>query len=198
MLWEGRSLRDVREADIRRLVEVGLEEHLQLEYKSTLYEDSDRGNREFLQDVCMFANSSGGILLLGVSERRDEGGQPTGFPDPAAPLGIELPNPEMVLAAYDARVTAAIEERLPLEMAAIDVGQGRRVVAVRVPDSVRKPHAVSYQGRIYFPGRRERQRYFLSVREIKELTMRTASRLQQCEEALNNAFEQVTLVQEPV
>ena len=55
-----------------RHLEVGLEEHLQLEYKSALYEDNDRGNREFLQDICMFANSSGGILLLGVSERRDE------------------------------------------------------------------------------------------------------------------------------
>ena len=113
MLWEGKALRDICEADVRRLTEIGLEEHLQLECKSTLYEDNDRGNREFLQDVCMFANSSGGILLLGVSERRDEGGQPTCVPDPAAPLGIELPNPEMVLGAYDARVTAAVEERLP-------------------------------------------------------------------------------------
>jgi hypothetical protein len=196
MLWEGKSLRDIREADVRRLVEIGLEEHLQLEYKSALYEDTDRGNREFLQDICMFANSSGGILLLGISERRAEDGQPTGIPDPAAPLGIELPNPEMVLAAYDARVTAAVEERLPLEMAAIDVGQPRRVIAIRVPDSVRKPHAVSYQGRIYFPGRRERQRYSLSVREIKELTMRTASRLQQSEETLNNALSQLTLAQD--
>jgi hypothetical protein len=196
MLWEGTSLRDIRGADVRRLVEIGLEEHLQLEYKSALYEDTDRGNREFLQDICMFANSSGGILLLGISERRAEDGQPTGVPDPAAPLGIELPNPEMVLAAYDARVTAAVEERLPLEMAAIDVGQARRVIAIRVPDSVRKPHAVSYQGRIYFPGRRERQRYSLSVRGIKELTMRTASRLQQSEETLNNALSQVTLAQD--
>jgi schlafen family protein len=196
MLWEGRALRDIREADIRRLAEVGLQEHLQLEYKSALYEDNDRGHREFLQDICMFANSVGGVLLLGVSERRDERGQPTGSPDPAAPLGIELPNPEVVLAAYDARITAAVEERLPVEMAAIDLGQGRRVVAIRVPDSVRKPHAVSYQGRVYFPGRRERQRYSLSVREIKELTMRTASRLQQSEESLKNALTQVTLSQD--
>ena len=60
MLWEGRSLRDIRELDIRRLVESGLEEHLQLEYKSVLYDDSDRGRREFLLDICMFANAAGG------------------------------------------------------------------------------------------------------------------------------------------
>jgi hypothetical protein len=47
-----------------------IEEHLQLEYKSALYEDNNRGRREFLLDICMFANSSGGILLtsLGVYE----------------------------------------------------------------------------------------------------------------------------------
>jgi len=193
MLWEGRPLRDIRDADARRLVESGLEEHLQLEYKSALYEDNDRGRREFLLDICMFANSSGGVLLIGVPEQRDEHGQPTGAPNPAAPFGLELPNPELVLGAYDARVTEAIEERLPLEMASIDVGQGRRLVAIRVPDSVRKPHSVRYQGHVYFPGRRERQRYPLSVREIKELTMRTASRLQQSEEMLRSAFAQVAV-----
>lgn len=159
MLWEGRSLRDVREIDIRRLLESGLEEHLQLEYKSAVYDDNDRGRREFLLDICMFANSSGGILLIGVPERRDEQGQPTGAPDPAGVLGLELPNPEVVLNAYDARVMEAIEERLPLEAASIDVGQGRRVLAIRVSNSARKPHSVRHQGHIYFPARRERQRY---------------------------------------
>jgi hypothetical protein len=132
MLWEGRPLRDIREVDVRRLVESGLEEHLQLEYKSALYEDSDRGKREFLLDVCMFANASGGVLLIGVPERRDAGGQPTGAPDPAGVLGLELPNPEALLNAYDARVMEAIEERLPLESAAID---GARAATTGDPSS---------------------------------------------------------------
>lgn len=188
MLWEGRALREIGEPDLRRLVDTGLGEHLQLEYKSALYDENDRGSRELLLDIAMFANTSGGVLLIGIAERRDLGGQPTGLPDPAAELGIDLANPDAVLGAYDARVTAAIEERLPLEMAAIPVEGGRRVLAIRVPDSVRKPHAVTYQGHIYFPGRRERQRYALSVREIKELTMRTASHLEQSKQTLRQAF----------
>ena len=80
---------DIRENDIRRLIESGLEEHLQLEYKSALYEDNDRGKREFLLDICMFANSSGGILLIGVPERRDDQGQPTGVLDPGGRPGLE-------------------------------------------------------------------------------------------------------------
>jgi hypothetical protein len=193
MLWEGRALRGIVEADVRRLLDTQLGEHLQLEYKSALYEDNDRGNREFLQDICMLANTAGGILLIGISERRDERGQPTGSPDPNAQLGIELANPEVILGAYDARITAAVEERLPLELAAIGVGEGRYVIAIRVPDSVRKPHAVTYQGHIYFPGRRERQRYALSIREIKELTMRTASHLEQSKETLSACLGQLTL-----
>ena len=141
--------------DSSTLIESGLEEHLQLEYKSALYENNDRGRREFFLDICMFANSSGSILLIGVPERRDEQGQPTGAPDPAGMLGLEVPNPEAVLNAYEARVMEAIEERLPLEATTVDVGQGRRVLAIRVSNSARKPHSVRHEGHIYFPARHD-------------------------------------------
>jgi hypothetical protein len=191
MLWEGRRLRDIQEADVRRIVEAELEEHLQLEYKSALYDDTDRGRREFLLDTCMFANAAGGIILIGIPERRDGEGQPTGVPDPEGVLGLDVPNPGAVLSAYDARVMEAIEERLPLESASIDVGEGRSVLAIRVPNSPRKPHSMRHQGHTYFPSRRERQRYHLGVREIKELVMRTASRLEQAEQALDGCFMKV-------
>lgn len=193
MLWEGRTLRDIRETDVRALLESGLEEHEQLEYKSALYENNDSGRKEFLLDIGMFANTSGGILLIGIPERRDGQGQPTGTPDPEGVIGLELPNPEALLGAYDARVMEAIEERLPLESAYIDVGGARRVLAIRVPNSTRKPHSIRHQGHIYFPARRERQRYHLALREIKELVMRTASRLQEAEERLEKSFLGISL-----
>jgi hypothetical protein len=188
MLWEGRTLNTIREADVRTVVQSGLKEHLQLEYKSSLYETNDRGRREFLLDICMFANTAGGVLLIGVPELRADHGQPTGAPDPAATLGVSVTNPEAELAAYDARVMEAIEERLALESAPISVGEGRYIFAIRVPNSTRKPHSVRYERHTYFPARRERQRYHLSVREIKELVMRTASRLQEAKHALHAAF----------
>jgi hypothetical protein len=188
MLWEGKPLRDIRENDIRGLVDSGLEEHLQLEYKSSLYDDNDRGRKEFLLDVCMFANASGGIILIGIPERRDEQQQPTGTPDPAQPLGIDVANPEATMGGYDARVMEAIEERLALESASVDVGGGRRVLLIRVPNSANKPHSVRHQGHIYFPSRRERQRYPMTVREIKELVIKTASRMQQASDILDSSF----------
>jgi hypothetical protein len=186
-MWEDRRLRDITEADVRQLVNSGLEEHLQLEYKSALYADNDQGNRESLQDICMFANAGGGILLIGVSELR-ENNQPTGTPDPNAALGVDLPNPEQTLLAFDARVVTGIQERLPLELYPIPVANNRHVIAIRVPNSTSKPHRVQYQGRVNFPSRRERHRYEMDVREIKEMVMRTASRLEEAEDKLSRSL----------
>ena len=187
-MWEDKRLRDITEADVRQLVNAGLEEHLQLEYKSALYDGNDQGSKESLLDICMFANAGGGILLIGISEQRDANNQPTGTPDPNAALGVDLPNPEMLLLSYDARVVANIQERLPLELYAIPVANNRYVVAIRVPNSTSKPHRVQYQGRVYFPSRRERQRYEMDVRELKEMVMRTASRLEEAEDKLSRSL----------
>lgn len=190
-MWEDRRLRDITEVDVRQIITAQLEEHLQLEYKSAPYTDNERGHKEFLQDICMFANSGGGILLIGISEWRDEGGQPTGLPDPEAQLGLDIPNPEAVLQGYDARVVASIDERLPLESYPIPIAnaENRYVIAIRVPNSRSKPHRVHYQGRTYFPSRRERQRYEMDVREIKEMVMRTASRLEEAQDRLLQSVE---------
>ncbi len=191
-MWEDRRLRDITEADLRRLVNSELEEHLQLEYKSALYDGNDNGSKESLLDVCMFANAGGGILLIGISEQRDAVGQPTGVADPAAPLGVEIQNPEMVLQSYDTRVIASVQERLSLESYAIPVAGERHVIAIRVPNSMSKPHRVHFRGHVYFPSRRERQRYEMDVREIKEMVMRTASRIEEAQDKLNSELEMMT------
>jgi hypothetical protein len=188
-MWEDRRLKDITEADLRQIIDAQLEEHIELEYKSALYSGNDQGSKESLLDICMFANSGGGILLIGISEQRDANGQPTGLPDPNAQLGLEIPNPEAVLLAYDARVIANIQERLPLESHPIPVVNNRHVVAIRVPNSMSKPHRVSHQGHVYFPSRRERQRYEMDVREIKEMVMRTASRLEEAQSRLMGSFQ---------
>ena len=184
MIFGNRILREVTERDVRALVNARMAEHLQLEYKSARYEDNDRGSREFLQDICMFANAAGGVLLLGVHELRGEDGQPSGIPDPNADLGVASENPEAELQAYDARIVACIEERLPVESHAIPIEGGRFVIAFRVPSSLRKPHCVRFQNRVYFASRRERNRYEMDLREIKEQTMRAASQLQRAEQLL--------------
>ena len=47
-MWEDRQLRDITEADVQQLVNSALEEHLQLEYKSAIYENNHQGSKESL------------------------------------------------------------------------------------------------------------------------------------------------------
>ena len=143
-MWEDRKLSDLREADVLLLVASGLGEHLRLEYKREPYGDREADNKEFLKDVCMFANAGGGLILIGIDEQRDANGQPTG-PDLTAQIGITAANAQQTLLAYDARVVACIEDRLPIESFPIPVND-RFVLAVRVPRSLSAPHCVRYQG----------------------------------------------------
>jgi hypothetical protein len=114
---------------------------------------------------------------------RDTGsGQPTGAPDLSKFEGIESTNPEAVLVSYDSRVVSCIEERLSLETNAIKLGNGRYVLAIRIPNSLNKPHFVRRDDKRYFPSRRDRHLYYMDVQEIKELVMRTASLQDQAEE----------------
>lgn len=191
MPFEGRRLRDLTEADIRDLITAGVAEHLFLEYKSELYGNNHDGHREFLLDVCMFGNAQGGLLLIGVQEQRDDLNQPTGLADPSAELGIQTPNPESLLHSYDARVVSCISERLVIESHPIPLSNGRHVLAIRVPDSRQKPHCVTLQGHTYFPSRRERQRYPMDVREIKELTMRVASQLERAQSLIRDSLRPI-------
>jgi hypothetical protein len=181
--------RELREEDIVELIRVGRSEGPMLEYKGALYEARDRGNKELLLDICSMANSAGGYLLIGISERR-ENGQSTGVPDLEAPLGIEIENPEHILASYEARILECIDERLSVESHAIRIGNERFVLAFRIPNSFSKPHMVKYQGHTAFPARRERQRYDLTATEVKDLVMRTASRIEVAEAELQVALSQ--------
>jgi Putative DNA-binding domain len=192
MIWEDKRLSEVGEADLRKILNSGVEEHKHLDYKAELYSNNDAGQKDFLVDVCAFANGEGGVLLIGVPELRDPvGGQPTGAPDPANLQGIESKNPEATLVSYDSRVVSRIEERLSLETHAIKLANGRYVFAIRVPNSQNKPHCVRWDDKRYFPSRRDRHNYYMDVQEIKEVVMRTASRQQQAEELLLEACKEV-------
>ena len=189
MPFEAKPLHKITEANLRQLVESGMAEHLNLEYKSQPYGNDHDGRKEHLQDICMFANAQGGLLLIGIDEQRDEQGKPTGIPNPDGPIGVQIQNPEGLLQAYDARVVSCIEERLHIEAWLISIGADRFVLAFRVPNSSSKPHCVRLDGHVYFPSRRERNRYPMDVREIKELAMRAASQLERTELLLTKAID---------
>jgi hypothetical protein len=196
MSFESKPLDQITADDIRALISVRRRESPTLEYKEA-YKRDDRGSREFLLDVCMFGNSGGGDILIGISEIRDADGHATGYPDPDAPLGIELPNPEQQLLAYESQILEAIDERLPVKLRAVPC-DNLYVLVVRVPNSLAKPHRVHYNGKIYFPARRERRRYELNAREIKELVLRTAAQSDKAEAIIDVALNRTLSEKSPL
>jgi predicted HTH transcriptional regulator len=176
MIWDGKRLSEITESDLRKILESGIEEHKHLEYKGEVYPTNDAGKKDLLIDICAFANAEGGIILIGIPEQRDSNGRPTSVPDLNKFTGIDSSNAETLLLSYDARVVSGIQERLPLEASSIKLQNGKYVFAIRILNSLSKPHCVRLADRLYFPMRRDRHIYYMEVQEIKDLVMRTATR----------------------
>ncbi len=52
------------------LLRFGFPESAQLEYKRSLPEPGDKGNRDFVATVCAMANALGGVIIYGIDEER--------------------------------------------------------------------------------------------------------------------------------
>ena len=68
MTLRGVPLDSVTEAHLRALVSAGVAEGREIEFKLELPGGSDADKKEFLADVCSFANAGGGDILYGVKE----------------------------------------------------------------------------------------------------------------------------------
>jgi len=82
------------------------------------------------RSMCALANTRGGLLLIGVTDRRKV-------------HGVHRPNE--IMAALEAVAAREIEPPLGVELQAIEVG-GPRVVACSVPLSKDRPHALLLPG----------------------------------------------------
>src|ERR1044071_7795937 len=101
------------------------------EYKQALPSSSDRDVKEFLADVSSFANSSGGLLVIGI---REDGGLPVEV------VGLNIDNIDAEIARLDAFIRDGIEPRIPGVQIAPHRLSGNLVLAIDVPRSWALPH----------------------------------------------------------
>ncbi|OIQ79109.1 divergent AAA domain protein [mine drainage metagenome] len=64
----GRQLKDVAWADLELLVEGRIQEDQDLEFKLQHYGRGDNDKQELAKDVAAFANTTGGVLIIGIEE----------------------------------------------------------------------------------------------------------------------------------
>ncbi|MDO8502758.1 MAG: ATP-binding protein [Gemmatimonadaceae bacterium] len=80
MRLRGKFVGDIEPGELQHLVENGVGESRQLDYKLELPGSSSGEKKEFLADATALANTAGGVIIYGVLELKDTNGQNTGLP----------------------------------------------------------------------------------------------------------------------
>jgi hypothetical protein len=152
-------LDSVTEAALQGLVYNQVSELRVIEYKSELPGGTDDHKKEFLSDVCSFANVSGGDLVYGIMEE-------AGLPE--ALVGVNLSDADAEIRKLENLIRDGIEPRIPgVSSRAISLTNGNSVLVIRVPRSFAKPHVVNFKRRWRFYTRSSAGKYPMNVGEVR-------------------------------
>jgi hypothetical protein len=149
----------IEKSDIDVLVASGRVEDRTIDYKSDLPGPTDDDRREFLRDVSSFANALGGDLVYGITENA---GVPLDAP------GVALTNFDELRLRLQSSVESNLDPRLPrLDVVHVSGFEKGSVVVVRVPQSWRAPHMITYKGLGKFYVRGNGNRHEMDVVELR-------------------------------
>ncbi len=157
-----KTLDTINEEDLNQLIENAVIEKKTIEYKSILPQNSDGSKKEFLADVSSFANSSGGDIIYGIEEDRENG-------LPKEVKGIEIKNVDQEILRIDQIIRSGIEPRLPsYEIKSISLSNKNKVIIIRIQRSWIGPHRVSFKGTNKFHARSTNGKYEMDVDELRQ------------------------------
>jgi len=149
--------------DIDSLIQNAVSESKSLEYKEELPNDTSDSKKEFLADVSSFANSSGGDLIYGIKELRDEKNKSTGMPDKADGLNINF---DSEIRRLENMLRDSIEPRIiGINFKVIEGFPEGSIIIIRIPKTWNSPHMVKSSSRFY--ARNNAGKYPLDVTEIR-------------------------------
>lgn len=149
-MWTDRPLTSITLGDLQQLVTDKVRENRQLDYKDEQPAHPQANNdkkSEFAVDISALANGSGGLLIYGVAEEK-ENNRPTGIASALNGLaGVNLDADGNHLRNY---LETALDPKLPagiVELHTIDGGSSGPLLLVRVRKSYSGPHMVRAEGR---------------------------------------------------
>lgn len=156
----------IEKSDINTLISNQVTEGKTLDYKERHPNNSDSDKKEFLVDISSFTNASGGDILYGIKEKRDDHGNPTGIPEIAC--GLEGINADAEIRRLDNIVRDGIAPRISgVHIKAIEGFSNGPVILLRIPKSWTSPHMVTFQNSSRFYSRNSAGKYQLDVSEIR-------------------------------
>ncbi|MHB1712528.1 MAG: AlbA family DNA-binding domain-containing protein, partial [Acidimicrobiales bacterium] len=153
------KLDDVAETHLKALIDNGARESLYIDYKRETYGGKDVDKKEFLADICSFANAAGGDIVIGMAENAGVPSEITPFTDDAdrERLGLE----QMARDGIEPRI-------IGLRIHVVTV-EGGVIFVIRVPKSWNPPHRVTYKGSSRFHARTSGGKYEPSIEELRNL-----------------------------
>ena len=157
-------INEINQTNIETLITDKIEESRTLEYKEELPIGTDNEKKEFLADVSAFANASGGDIVYGIRERRDEGGKKAGRAEEA--IGIASVTEDEIKLKIENIIRDGLSPRLKVQIKCIEGFPKGLVIILRIPQSFSAPHMI-LKGSSKFYSRNSAGKYQLDVGEIR-------------------------------
>ena len=190
-----KTIEDISAEDVAAFIRNEVKERANLDYKRDLPADTKDEKREFLLDIVSFANTSGGDIVFGLNDKRDENGKTSGIPEF---VGVDVANEDELKKRLQSIIDSGVEPRVPnVEMKFIRYDKSG-VFLIRIPRSWAAPHMVTYQVRPSFYARNNVGKYPLGINEIGELFRNEARLTERMRDFKNHRIAQIIANETPV
>lgn len=156
-----KNLKEISIEDVQSLIDNGVCENKNLDYKRELHIDTDSDKKEFLADISSFANSNGGDIIFGIEEDTEE-------KIPTELVGIHYENADVLIRKLEDFIRQSIQPIiLNIEYKLIEISDNKCILIIRIPQSLIGPHRVEYKGHNKFFTRNNKGKYQMDVNELR-------------------------------
>jgi hypothetical protein len=188
----GKPFDEIDWPTLERARDEKIEESRTLDFKRDAPDiESRESKKEFLEDICAFANTYGGLLLYGVDEARDANTKLghidslPGIPEPSADFKPRVQ--ELVRSSFDPRFSG-------VSLGVIESNDGKRFLKVGVERSPQAPHRVISNGSREFMRRTLTSTEKMDANEIREAVRRSIDASQDARDRLQKLAETASSV----
>ena len=185
-----KPLNQVKLEDIQTIFQDKVPESRTLDYKLEIHPMTDGGNKEFLKDVSAFANTMGGYLIYGIKE---EEGIPIGIE------GVHVDDFDKLKLHFENLLRTGVDPAIRgTDFQTVDIEGIKKIVIIKVPRSISRPHVVRIKNHFRFYGRNSASVYPLEVDDLKRAFLASETLATRIRNFRNDRLSQIAVGERPV